>query len=118
LVSGIREFLGQAAGKLAVTNLAKWKTALQMIAIFTLLCFGVFEHYITALSYGMGPEIFNQILAGQEQDIHGLRWKFTAANICFYGGFGLLWVAALITAITGYDYFRKASALLGASNEN
>src|SRR6056297_3463535 len=32
-VSGLREFLGDTAGTLKVTPLAKWKTTLQMIAI-------------------------------------------------------------------------------------
>ena len=32
-VSGLREFLGADAGKLAVTKLAKWKTTAQMVAI-------------------------------------------------------------------------------------
>lgn len=33
LVSGMREFLGDRARGLAVTNLAKWKTAAQMVSI-------------------------------------------------------------------------------------
>jgi CDP-diacylglycerol--glycerol-3-phosphate 3-phosphatidyltransferase len=32
-VSGLREFLGETAGLLKVTPLAKWKTAVQMVAI-------------------------------------------------------------------------------------
>lgn len=36
-VSGLREFLGADAGKLAVTKLAKWKTTAQMVAIALLL---------------------------------------------------------------------------------
>ena len=30
-----------------------------------------------------------------------------------YGGIGLLWVAAVLTGITGWDYFTKARAHLG-----
>ena len=36
LVSGIREYLGQASGQLKVTPLAKWKTTAQMVAIAVL----------------------------------------------------------------------------------
>ena len=35
-VSGLREFLGETAGTLKVTKLAKWKTTLQMVAIAVL----------------------------------------------------------------------------------
>ena len=35
-VSGLREFLGADSGKLKVTNLAKWKTTAQMVAIAVL----------------------------------------------------------------------------------
>ncbi len=43
-VSGLREFLGDTAGTLKVTSLAKWKTTLQMVAIAVLFSQGVFEH--------------------------------------------------------------------------
>ena len=36
-VSGLREFIGAAAGTLKVTKLAKWKTTAQMVAILLLL---------------------------------------------------------------------------------
>ena len=36
-VSGLREFLGDVAGTLKVTKLAKWKTATQMVAISVLI---------------------------------------------------------------------------------
>jgi CDP-diacylglycerol--glycerol-3-phosphate 3-phosphatidyltransferase len=41
-VSGLREFLGDTAGTLKVTQLAKWKTTAQMIAIAVLFAQGVF----------------------------------------------------------------------------
>ena len=43
-VSGLREYLGDTAGTLKVTSLAKWKTTLQMIAISVLFAQGIFEH--------------------------------------------------------------------------
>lgn len=42
LVSGIREFLGPKNVKLPVTNLAKWKTTFQMIALGVLIYGGPF----------------------------------------------------------------------------
>ncbi|SLN66943.1 CDP-diacylglycerol--glycerol-3-phosphate 3-phosphatidyltransferase [Aquimixticola soesokkakensis] len=38
-VSGLREFLGETAGLLKVTKLAKWKTTAQMVAIALLLLY-------------------------------------------------------------------------------
>ncbi|MEX5727807.1 cardiolipin synthase [Rhodovulum iodosum] len=43
-VSGLREFLGAAAGQLKVTRLAKWKTTVQMVAITVLLAHGLVPH--------------------------------------------------------------------------
>jgi len=48
-VSGLREFLGADAGKLAVTKLAKWKTMAQMVAITVLLAGFAFETAATVL---------------------------------------------------------------------
>ncbi|RYH07294.1 CDP-diacylglycerol--glycerol-3-phosphate 3-phosphatidyltransferase [Tropicimonas sp. IMCC6043] len=76
-VSGLREFLGDTAGTLAVTKLAKWKTATQMVAIASLLASGV-----------------------------------AAGNLLFGAGIALLWFAAVLTIVTGLDYFNKARPYL------
>lgn len=73
LVSGLREFLATVQVSVPVTQLAKWKTAIQMTAVTFLLG---------------GPE-------GRE-----LFW-FTSEL-----GIVLLWLAAMLTLYTGYDYFR------------
>ncbi len=75
LVSGLREFLAELNVKIHVTQLAKWKTSLQMIALGVLL---------------VGP-------AG-EKVIPGVM----------SAGLALLWMAALLTLWTGYDYLRAA----------
>src|SRR6056297_3057767 len=62
-VSGLREFLGDTAGTLKVTQLAKWKTTAQMIAIAVLFAQGVFEHYFGMSVYGMDPALVEDILA-------------------------------------------------------
>jgi cardiolipin synthase (CMP-forming) len=111
-VSGLREFLGDVAGTLKVTKLAKWKTTAQMVAIAILFSQGVFEHYFGMTVYGMDEAMIMAIIDGQQPDLHGLGWKLQgmiwAGNI----GLGLLWIAAALTLITGVDYFRKALPLL------
>ena len=107
-VSGLREFLGDTAGTLKVTKLAKWKTATQMVAIAFLFGQGVFEHYLGMSAWGMDLALFDQIMAGEVEDLHGLRWKHTGMVWSGWVGLLLLWIAAALTAITGVDYFNKA----------
>ena len=107
-VSGLREYLGDTAGTLKVTKLAKWKTTAQMLAIATLFSQGIFEHYLVMSSFGMDDQIYTQIIAGELEDLFGLRWK--EAGVFWTGRIGLwlLWIAAGLTALTGLDYLRKA----------
>jgi cardiolipin synthase len=107
-VSGLREFLGDTAGTLKVTKLAKWKTTAQMVAISVLFAQGIFEHYLVMSSMGMGDEIIGQVMTGEIADEIGLRWKFHGMVWSGQIGLGLLWIAATLTLITGWDYFRKA----------
>ena len=78
LISGLREFLARGQIKLPVTNLAKLKTFLQMIAIALLLT----------------GETGNKILNFQ---------NYNAQTI----GIILLWLSAFLTLYTGYEYLRK-----------
>lgn len=73
LVSGLREYLAELKVSVPVTRLAKWKTAIQMIAVGFLL---------------VGPA--------------GDRFIPHTTEI----GIGFLWVSAIVTLYTGYDYFR------------
>ncbi len=107
-VSGLREYLGDTAGTLKVTNLAKWKTTAQMVAIAVLFGQGVFEHYLGMSAWGMDAQLIDDILMGREEDLQGLRWKLAGMEYTWWLGLSLLWVAAGLTAITGVDYFRKA----------
>jgi cardiolipin synthase len=75
LVSGLREYLAGLSVGLPVTRLAKWKTGLQMAALGTLLAG---DSGAAAL---------------------GLAWLPVGA----IGG-AMLWVAAVLTLITGWDY--------------
>ncbi len=107
-VSGLREYLGSTAGSLKVTGLAKWKTTAQMFAIAVLFSQGVFEHYFGISVFGMDDDLVRDILAGEAEDEHGLWWKYMGWIWSGRIGLGLLWVAAILTLITGLDYFRKA----------
>ena len=78
LISGLREFLARGQIKLPVTNLAKLKTFLQMLAIALLLT----------------GETGNKILKFQD---------YNAQTI----GIILLWLSAFLTLYTGYEYLRK-----------
>ncbi len=73
LVSGLREFLAELNVKIHVTQLAKWKTTMQMIALAVLLA---------------GP--------AAEKIVPGIMT----------GGIVILWIAALLTLWTGYDYLK------------
>ncbi|MGB0438835.1 MAG: CDP-diacylglycerol--glycerol-3-phosphate 3-phosphatidyltransferase [Paracoccaceae bacterium] len=107
-VSGLREYLGDVAGTLRVTRLAKWKTAVQMTAIAVLIGQGWFEHLLGTSLYGMDPETHAAIIAGDLPDTLGLWWKDAGYGLSTWLGLGLVWLAAVLTAITGLDYFRKA----------
>ncbi|MCP4819246.1 MAG: CDP-diacylglycerol--glycerol-3-phosphate 3-phosphatidyltransferase [Shimia sp.] len=107
-VSGLREFLGDVAGTLKVTKLAKWKTATQMVAIAFLFGQGVFEHYLGMSALGMDPELVDQVMTGAIDDTQGLIWKHAGMVWAGWIGLVLLWLAGVLTAVTGYDYFRKA----------
>ena len=106
-VSGLREFLGAAAGTLKVTKLAKWKTTFQMVAISALFFHGVMFHYAAEASVGMDQDTIAAVLEGGP-DPAGLRWKSGVQEVARWVGIALLWLAAALTLITGWDYFRKA----------
>lgn len=107
-VSGLREYLGDLSGTLKVTKLAKWKTTVQMLAIAVIFSQGIFEHYLTVSTWGMDGAMIEATLAGEIPDPQGLRWKLTGMNWAGGVGLSMLWLAAALTAITGWEYLRKA----------
>jgi cardiolipin synthase len=72
IVSGLREFLAGINVGVPVSRLAKWKTALQMVALGLLLWGEAGQPYVPTILIG--------------------SWA--------------LWIAAILTLITGYDYLR------------
>lgn len=93
-VSGLREFLGSDSSKLKVTNLAKWKTTAQMVAI-AMMFLGTGLAYV---EQGHPPRV------GEGR----LPWIDTWSEAATLVGLILMWIAAGLTAITGWDYFQKA----------
>lgn len=73
LVSGLREYLAGVKVSVPVTQLAKWKTTIQLVAIGFLLAGPAGDKIIPYVSET---------------------------------GLVLLWISALITLYTGWDYFR------------
>ncbi|WP_226782944.1 CDP-diacylglycerol--glycerol-3-phosphate 3-phosphatidyltransferase [Oceaniglobus trochenteri] len=111
-VSGLREFLGAKAGLLKVTKLAKWKTTAQMTAIAVLFVPGILLHHFIDRTVGMDPEMVDSILSGTLSDEVGLLWLDASRIWAGWIGIALLWVAAALTLMTGWDYFRKALPFL------
>lgn len=107
-VSGLREYLGSTAGLLKVTKLAKWKTTAQMVAI-AVLFLGTGLEYLEGIHMrGMTPEQYAEaVTAGLADPIRTCGARDCAAfatNI----GLVLIWIAAMLTLLTGWEYFRKA----------
>jgi cardiolipin synthase len=75
LVSGLREYLAELRVSVPVTQLAKWKTTLQLFAV-------------------------GFLIAGDAGD---MIWPATTMI-----GLTLLWLSALLTLYTGWDYFRAS----------
>ena len=111
-VSGLREFLGASVGTLKVTNLAKYKTTVQMIAIAVLFAKGVFEHHYLNLIQGMNAKIYGDVMSGAIEDVNGVVGYAMWMDGTWTVGVVLLWIAAALTAITGWDYFLKSLPFL------
>jgi CDP-diacylglycerol--glycerol-3-phosphate 3-phosphatidyltransferase/cardiolipin synthase len=72
IVSGLREFLAELRVSMPVSQLAKWKTAAQLVAFGGLILAGALADFVLLKQMALG----------------------------------LLWIAAILTLITGWDYLR------------
>ena len=87
LVSGLREYLAGISVGLSVSRLAKWKTAIQMVAIGFLIVGDAAHPALT--------KAFPVRLIGEAG----------------------LWIAAAVTLITGYDYLKTGLRHMDASKK-
>lgn len=110
LVSGLREYLGHV--KLDVTRIAKWKTTAQMVSLALLLAAGPFSSVHDSWRFTLGPEIYARIAPGEITDGIGLGRTIFLENATFALGLITLWIAALLTVLSGADYMRKAMRYL------
>jgi CDP-diacylglycerol--glycerol-3-phosphate 3-phosphatidyltransferase len=111
-VSGLREYLGSKAGTLKVTRLAKWKTTAQMVAIAVLFLGTGFEYMNGVALRGMTLDQYNLLVTAGEADPVRACVKWDCASYANIAGLVLIWVAAVLTFLTGWDYFRKALPFL------
>lgn len=111
-VSGLREFLGADAGKLAVTKLAKWKTTVQMVALALIMAGLALAEEALWTAAAMTEAARTTALDEGLGDASGLWQLVTASRVALWAGFAALWLAALLTVMTGWDYFRKSLPFL------
>lgn len=111
-VSGLREFLGARAGLLNVTKLAKWKTTAQMVSIGVLFAAMGLEYLRDRTAAQFDAEAHAALEAAGSAG-GGVLWLAEhGGQIVWTGGLALIWVAAVLTLITGWDYFTKALPFL------
>ncbi len=115
-VSGLREFLGGSV-TLHVTKIAKWKTTAQLVAIAMLMFVGILEVELQIAYHQMDPYAFQQIVEGEVKDD---SWLYATARVFDFSyllGLALFWVAAILTAISGWDYFSKSRPYLAEAED-
>ncbi len=111
-VSGLREFLGAKAGLLKVTKLAKWKTTAQMVAIAILFLGTGLEHVEGIARRGMTAEQYAVLVTqGLADPIRSCGTR-GCSSLATLAGLWLIWIAAILTFLTGWDYFRKSLPFL------
>jgi len=107
-VGGLREYLGAKAGLLKVTKLAKWKTSAQMLAIAVLFLGTGLEHLEGIARQGKTIEEYATLVAqGLADPIRSCGMR-GCSSYATWAGLALIWFAAALTAITGWDYFQKS----------
>jgi cardiolipin synthase len=84
LVSGLREYLAALRVSVPVTKLAKWKTTVQLVAIGFLL------------AGEAGDQLIPELVPAVSQ----------FGPVVTQTGLLLLWISAIFTIYTGWDYFR------------
>jgi CDP-diacylglycerol--glycerol-3-phosphate 3-phosphatidyltransferase len=116
-VSGLREYLGNTSKLLAVTKLAKWKTTAQMVAIAVLFAALGLEYVREQALARNGAVIQEMAATGIDADLNVLSLANLSGETVWLIGLALIWVAAALTALTGWDYLKKALPYLREAAE-
>jgi cardiolipin synthase len=95
LVSGLREYLAELNVRVKVTQLAKWKTTVQLIAVGFLLAGEAGDAAVPGFTVTIPTLWTAGVFVGTQ----------TLGLVTFIG-IVLLWISALLTLYTGWDYFR------------
>ena len=111
-VGGLREYLGHRAGLLKVTKLAKWKTSAQMVAIAVLFLGTGLEHLEGIARQGLTPDQYAALVANGLADPIRSCGTRGCSSLATLVGLGLIWLAAALTFLTGWDYFTKSLPFL------
>jgi CDP-diacylglycerol--glycerol-3-phosphate 3-phosphatidyltransferase len=91
MVTGLRLLAVEQGQVLSAGTMGKWKTALQMVAIiFTLFSLALVEDWL--------PELSETTMTSIHFTLHWLIW-------------GLMAGAAVLTLVSGWDYFSKNRSL-------
>jgi len=107
-VSGLREYLGNASLHLKVTKLAKWKTTAQMLAIATLFAAMGLE-YVREQALARNRALIAEMRqTGIDADLNVLSLANVSGEVVWTLGLLMIWFAAALTAITGWEYLRPA----------
>ncbi len=83
-----------------------------MVAVTALLLGHMLQFYVASGMFGMEAEYAWAVVDGDIQDGSNLWILFQSFKVVTYAGLGLLVLAALLTVVTGFDYFRKALPFL------
>ena len=86
LVSGLREYLAELRVGVPVSRLAKWKTTWQLVAVGFLIAGEAGDRFVALAS--------------------GLPFTKEDTPVVTHVGLTLLWLSALVTLYTGWDYLR------------
>jgi cardiolipin synthase len=95
LVSGLREYLAELNVRVQVTRLAKWKTIGQMVAVGFLIAGEAGDAIVPQLIVTV-PTLFTA----------GILFGSQVLGVVTFIGITLLWLSALLTLYTGWDYLR------------
>lgn len=116
-VSGLREYLGNTSKLLAVTQLAKWKTTAQMTAISVLFAALGLE-YVREQALMRNRDVIHEMTnTGFDAEFNLLWLANYSGEAVWLLGLALIWIAALLTAITGWDYLKKSLPYLKEARE-